>query len=203
MPKNIDDKVKKAFDDIEDLKYAGVALRAYVKKDIHTTKAALHEDSKAHDKDNYHEGYIDWTLQNEKGIKYATNLYGEKFHEAMEIIPIKDLLERRYDSVIKDNLSKQEDQDVLINALKDFSDKTYGDVMKSYAQAMAKLNDQADLYDKEEKRKAKKTIEEYQGVYKTLQLLEESIYENLRPKVAKEGVKKQFEEHVKDLSEKK
>lgn len=198
MAKHIDDKFSNILDDLEKYQYRGVANRAYSAKDEDIAKGALKKYAKDGKDPEYNEDFVDYTLSSPEGIKYAS-LKNRKFHDALDLLPIGILTDKFYSGYI-DKYASDKNKNVLKNLLKDYEDRTYGEITEKYKEAFDILNAQSKKYTEDDRRKASETIKKYENIMGALELMEESRYESLRPKAADESLGLKYNEFAERLT---
>ncbi len=200
MAKHIDDKFTEALGTLKKYQYRGVANRAYLAEDEDIARGALKKYAKDGQDPEYNEDFIDFTLSSPEGIEYAS-LKNKKFPDALDLLPIGILTDKYYSGYI-DKYANDKNKDVLKNLLKEYKDRTYGDITEKYKEALDIVKAKSKKYSEDDKRKALDTMKEYENIIGALELMEESRYESLRPKAADESLGLKYNEFAERLTKK-
>jgi len=198
MTKENLEELTNAYEKVKKFEYGAVARRFLEKEDLGGAVGALKTlfDSKEHE---LYKRIIDIGLSSEKGIDMAAQGYASDHQKALQELPLDFLYEKRYEDVIG-NYVKKDKLDLIGKVFSEFSEMTYGDLVKKITQANEVLKSNTGRFSDEDKRKAKKESEKYKDVFRALNLAEEAIFEKLRPEAIKYSLKDNFDKYVNELT---
>lgn len=135
------------------------------------------------------EGYRQGTFETDESIKKAAEFFSARYHQAMSSATVNDL-STHYNRILRNYLTEEEANSIR-NEFSLYSGETYGDIIKNVARANYVLEglEKGLEFSEEEIEAAEVTMAKYDSLRKTISLLENIKFENLRPRAANKAHK--------------
>lgn len=139
-------------------------------------------------------GLKEGAFASEQGIATATQIYAEKYQNALKQTKVMEFYEVR-SSTLKSLLGDEKAEESKA-VFEKYQDQTIGSILNKFEQAQEKIKSKNGLFDEKAKAEAKKTSEKLAPIYNLITLLEQRNYEELRNGATKSTYKEMINEFL-------